>query len=234
MRRRVIFRVLAALFVASQLSYAGVIDSYVTNLGNAENRYRHDSYSGNWWEWDRTGNNAQYWYVNYQPGNANSTTWVYLQAALPDYAGSILDATLYVNVTSFYNTAGTLGATLYHTSNSSSATGDATQWLAGGQLVQDIYSPATGWLGLDVTSFILNDYSNGYDWAAFQFSPAYGPGSGQGSNFGFSIAEPGSTPANPGNAPFLRITTIPEPGTLLLFALGGPALLLRARVKGGA
>jgi len=223
MGRRVIFMVLAALFVASQLSYAGVIDSYVTNLGNSESTYHHDSYVGNWWTSDRDGNNASYWYVNYMPGNGSGTTWTYLQVALPMYTGNITAAMLYVNVT------GGNAAYLGHTSNSSSATGDATQGLAGNEPVQTINNPALGWLGLDVTSFILNDYSNSYDWAAFQFSP-YG-GNGINSSFSFSIAEPGSTPANPGNAPFLRITTdaVPEPGTLLLFALGGTALLLRAR-----
>src|ERR1035438_8495919 len=49
MRRRVIFMVLAAVFVASQLSYAGVINSYVTNLGNAERWSHHDSYSRSDW-----------------------------------------------------------------------------------------------------------------------------------------------------------------------------------------
>ena len=226
MRRRVILMVLAAVFVASQLSYAGVIDSYVTNLGNAEHTYNHDSYVGNWWTWDRAGNNASYWYVNYRPGNGSGTTWTLLQMALPSFTGSITEATLFVNVTG--SSSGD-SAGLYHTTNSSSATGDATQNLPGDVLVQTINNPANGWLGIDVKSFILNDYSNSYGWAAFQFAPV--GGNGVNSNFSFSIAEPGSTPAIPGNAPFLRITTdaVPEPGTLLLFALGGTALLLRAR-----
>ena len=218
-----VFLVLAAVFAASQLSYAGVAYSYVTNSGNAEHTYNHDSYVGNWWTWDRDGNNASYWYVNYMPGNGSGTTWTYLQVALPSYTGNILDATLYVNVT------GGNSALLYHTLDSSLATGDAMQGLTGNQLVQTINNPALGWLGLDVTSFILNDYSNSYGWAAFEFAPT--GGNGVNSNFSFSIAAAGSTPAIPGNAPFLRITTdaVPEPGTLLLFALGGTALLLRAR-----
>ena len=220
------FMVLAALFVASQLSYAGVIDSYVTNLGNLESTYHHDSYVGNWWTSDRDGNNASYWYVNYMPGNGSGTTWTYLQVALPMYTGNITAAMLYIDVTA--SSSGN-SALLYHTLDSSLATGDAMQGLTGNQLVQTINNPANGWLGLDVTSFILNDYSNSYAWAAFEFAPA--GGNGVNSNFSFSIAAAGSTPAIPGNAPFLRITTdaVPEPGTLLLFALGGTALLLRAR-----
>jgi hypothetical protein len=100
------------------------------------------------------------------------------------------------------------------------------------ELVQTINNPATGWLGLDVMSFILNDHSASYSWAAFQLAPvATAP---NGSNFAFSIAEPDSTPESPGHAPYLGITTdavdpVPEPGTRLLFALGGAALLLRVR-----
>ena len=185
MRRRVIFMVLAALFVASQLSYAGVIDSYVTNLGNSESTYNHDSYVGNWWTSDRDGNNASYWYVNYMPGNGSGTTWTYLQVALPSYTGNILDATLYIDVTA--SSSGN-SALLYHTLDSSLATGDAMQGLTGNQLVQTINNPALGWLGLDVTSFILNDYSNSYGWAAFEFAPA--GGNVLNSTFTFSIAEP--------------------------------------------
>jgi hypothetical protein len=233
----VIFIVLAAVLVASQLSYAGVIDSYVTNLGNAEHTYDHDSYAGNWWTWDRNADNAYYWYINYHPGNGSETTWTFLQMALPSITGSITEATLFIDVTG--SSSGD-SALLYHTTNSSSASGDATQGLSGDVLVQTITDPANGWLGIDVTSFILNDYSNTYGWAAFQFAPV--GGNGINSNFSFSIAEPGSTPGNPGNAPYLRITTsgdgtageVPEPGTLLPFGLGGTALLLRARAKNGA
>ena len=241
MRRRVIFMVLAAVFVASQLSYAGVINSYVTNLGNAENTYFQDTEYGNSWNGvDRNGNNANF--VTYREGccwEVSITTYTWLQMALPSFTGSITEATLFVNVTA--SSSGD-SARLYHTINSSSATGDASQSLPGDVLVQTINNPANGWLGIDVKSFILNDYSNSYGWAAFQFAPA--GGNGVFTLFSFSIADPGSTPAIPGNAPYLRITTsgdvtpgdgeVPEPGTLLLFGLGGAALLLRARAKSGA
>ena len=244
MRRRVIFMVLAAVFVASQLSYAGVIDSYVTNLGNAERWSHHDSYVGNWTDpYDRTANNAHYDYGYCSGcGNWSNTAYDWLQVALPSVTGSITGAMLYVNVTDVSTVGDGLAAVLYHTFNSSSATGDATQGLNGNGIVFGINNPALGWLGLDVTAFIQHDYEQNYGWAAFQFNPA--GGNGINSNFSFSIAEPGSTPANPGNAPYLRITTsgdvtpgdgeVPEPGTLLLFGLGGTALLLRARARGGA
>src|ERR1035437_3149823 len=188
MRRRVMVVFLAAVFVASQLSYAGVIDSYVTNLGNAERWSHHDSYVGNWTDpFDRTANTAHYDY-GYCPGcgNWSNTAYDWLQVALPSYTGTITEAMLFVNVTDFSNTPGGDAAVLYHTTNSSSATGDATQGLGGDALVQTIHNPALGWLGLDVMSFIQNDYSQGYGWAAFQFAPA--GGNGVNSSFSFSLA----------------------------------------------
>src|ERR1035438_957286 len=207
MRRRVIFMVLAAVFVASQLSYAAVIDSYVTNLGNAEKWYHHDSYSGNLDDPpDRTGNNAHYDYGYCSGcGNWSDTAYDWLQVALPSVTGSITGAMLYVNVTDVSTVGNGLAAVLYHTFDSSSATGDATQGLNGNGIVFGINNPALGWLGLDVTAFIQHDYEQNYGWAAFQFNPA--GGNGISSNFSFSIAEPGSTSAIPGNAPYLRITT---------------------------
>src|ERR1035438_8183446 len=134
MRRRVIFMVLAAVFVASQLSYAGVINSYVTNLGNAENMFVHDAGYGNWWNgFDRTANNAAYTYGCCP--NWSTTTYTWLQMALPSFTGSITEATLFVNVTG--SSSGD-SARLYHTTNSSSATGDANQNLPGDVLVQTI------------------------------------------------------------------------------------------------
>jgi hypothetical protein len=240
MKRRVIFTVLGALFVASQSSYAGVINSYVTNLGNAENTYIQSFYSpGQWIGWDRGGNNVSYaagWNWLYGSWSRTQSSW--LQVALPGITGNITEAILFVNVTDFGLLWNGQAATLYHTFNSSSATGDATQGLNGDGIVSGVGNPALGWFGLDVTPFIQHDYEQNYGWAAFQFNPI------DGAHFSFSIAEPGSTSAIPGNAPYLRITTdadatpgdgeVPEPGTLLLFGLGGTALLLRARAKGGA
>jgi hypothetical protein len=241
MKRRVIFTVLGALFVATQSTYAGVINSYVTNLGNAERTSFQDRWTPPTWEgWDRSGNTV--WGIS-GPWNLFMTHSTWLQVALPGYTGNITEAMLFVNVTDINVTDISNGqaATLYHTFDSSSATGDATQGLNGDGIVSGVANPALGWFGLDVTPFIQHDYEQNYGWAAFQFNPSGYFGSTYYS-FGFSIAEPGSTPDNPGNAPYLRITTdaddapgaVPEPGTLLLFGLGGTALLLRARARGGA
>jgi hypothetical protein len=233
----VILTVLAAVFAASQTSYAGVIDSYVANLGNAERTYTQSFYWAGWGSWDRLGNNVSYAAgYSWSSGGWNTTQSTWLQVALPSYTGNITAATLFVNVTDFSVLWNGEAAVLYHTFNSSSATGDATQGLKGDGIVSGVNNPALGWFGLDVTPFIQHDYEQNYGWAAFQFNPV------DGAHFSFSIAEPGSASSAPGNAPYLRITTnsdgapgdsaAPEPGTLLMFALGGTALLLRTRAKG--
>lgn len=231
--------VVAAVLAASQLSHAGVIDSYVTNLGNAELSL-YQTASGNVWSpWDRAGNNVSYSYGSGPDGNWDLTIRTWLEVALPSLTGTITDAMLYVNVTGFSVTPAGDAALLYST-DSSSLTGNATDGFGGNDLVSIIDNPATGWLGFDATSFIFNDYSHGDLWAGFQVVPATS-GRMSTSSFSFSIAAPGSTPESPGNAPYLEITFasggpegqfgVPEPTTIGLTALGGAFLLFAMRRK---
>lgn len=124
---------------------------------------------------------------------------------------------------------------MYHASNSSSATGDATQGIVADQFVQNISSPPDGWLTLTVTDFIKADYVSGYGYAAFTFAPV---GSGEGNSaLGFEAGKNTSDQQLNEFAPYLSITTrsdsgqVPEPGTLLMFALGSAGLVAYRRTR---
>ena len=140
----------------------------------------------------------------------------YLQISLDTVpAGAeIASATLNLYIT---NVSGS-GARLRHVSNSSNATGDASQQLAGNVDVLTITtSHGTGWLSIDVTQFIQSDLDNGHNWAAFSLpSSSY-------SNVSFYSA------AQAGYEPHLSVTLIPEPASLTLFACGVTLIIARRR-----
>jgi len=80
----------------------------------------------------------------------------------------------------------------------------------------------------------LQFFANGTPSPVFEFGPTVGSGAldiGNGSTLGayFQIQNDPTNPANGGNALFYNITFIPEPSTLVLFGLGGLALMLRRR-----
>jgi hypothetical protein len=97
-----------------------------------------------------------------------------------------------------------------------------------------MFSPAIGWLGLDVTSAVQNDYLQGYTRGSFIISPA-------GSGYGSSSMAFDSALSNGGEfGPYLEITTagdaVPEPGSAVLVMLGllsGPAVWRRRRTARG-
>jgi len=227
--RRLLAGLTTAVFLTSGLSFAGTVTSSVTNLGNAENewvRYWGGGSQGNYWNgFDRNANNVAYGY-SYDGYGQETRTNTWLQVALPALSGNITSAALYIDVLpGSANSDGTgIFAALYHTTNASSATGDATQGLGGDTLVQNITFAGPGMLGLDVTSFIQSDYSSLYSWAAFEFAPtAQAPNN---SGFSFGLATP---PTVAGDPAYLVITTdagddrsTPEPATL---SLAGLALL---------
>jgi hypothetical protein len=180
--------------------------------------------SGASWDWYAGGSEAHY-YSDCYPCGFWDNSRVYLEAALPSISGNVVSATLYVDVAGFLDHYENGAATLYHQASSSGLTGNAYSdrgSLGAGEYVQGIANPGLGWLALPVTSFVANDYANGYSYSTFAFLPS---GNGYGnSQFAF-------TAGGLANSPYLEIVTdadsaVPEPGSLLLVALGCSGLLL--------
>ncbi|XOV87035.1 MAG: hypothetical protein ACFHX7_19025 [Pseudomonadota bacterium] len=138
----------------------------------------------------------------------------YMQFNLSGFAGNVADIQ---SVTFNFNLlgvegSGTLGS-LWHRDNSSTATGLASQLLAGNQKITDITSnTAIGWNSIDVTSMLVNDLTQGYAYSAF--SSTYS------SNWDLSFAI-GSSESN--LAPYLQIITsasAPAPASFVLLVSG--------------
>jgi hypothetical protein len=231
-----------AIVLTSGIGFAATVDSSVTTAGNAENTWEHDWWGGgSWVGWDGWSqgvqNDVDHGYSIYcSPCDGTETrTDTWLEAALPTLTGNVTGAWLYIDVLSDYSSNGTgTFATLYHASDASSATGNAEDMLNGNQFVQNITPAGSGWMAMDVTSFIESDYANGYNWAGFQFNPA--TSNPTESSFAFGNEAGGA-------APYLQIATdaavtegggagapTPEPATLALFGIGGGlACLIRRR-----
>ncbi|MBN2136677.1 MAG: DNRLRE domain-containing protein [Sedimentisphaerales bacterium] len=122
------------------------------------------SYEWTAFETDANPNPVYHWY-EYGEGSYRDTFLQVGLSGLPE-ADDILSATLNINLVS-KNSDGTL-SNLSHAGNSSAATGNASDQIGGTESVGPV-SGALGWLSFDVTSFIKNDVSSGYSWAAFQF-----------------------------------------------------------------
>jgi len=99
------------------------------------------------------------------------------------------------------------------------ATGDAGQKLAGDGNVAGTGTFVLGWNSLDVTPYIQSDLTNGYAFAAFSI-PKFGQVQDQ--NRILSLYGPGSTVEVEGAAtrPYLEFSTVPEPSALLLLSVG--------------
>lgn len=148
----------------------------------------------------------------------------FAQISLAPFADQPIQAvSLHVYMTSAYKDADSASAgNIMHIGNSSAATGNASQKLAGADAVATIMPGAVGWAIYDVTSYVLNDLTQGYAWAAFSFNPTAN-GGGWERNAGFSFAS-----AEGGNPVYLS-AVVPEPSSALLVAVGGFILATRRR-----
>ena len=107
------------------------------------------------------------------------------------------------------------GGQIYHRSNSSTATGLASQQLAGDVKITDITGAAPGWWSIDITSYIQSDLDKGHSWAVFSFP-----------NKGYSSLQFSSGETN--QAAYLAVV-IPEPATMGILGFGSLFLFKRRK-----
>jgi hypothetical protein len=166
---------------------------------------------------------------NYQYYGGSDRYWqqkdLYFQISLADITEPLAGSAVF----RFYVTANNspVESILKHLgTQTTSATGDAGQKLAGDTNVAGTGSFSPGWNSVDVTSFIASDLTNGYAYSAFsipQFAQV------QDQNRLLSLYGPGATVDVDGLPvrPYLEYTTIPEPNTALLVILGLMATQIR-------
>lgn len=116
--------------------------------------------------------------------------------------------------------AGQGAISLYHVADASGATGDATQGLTGWEAVlTNIEENHGGWVTADVTNFLRQDLLNHYSYSAYHLDLDFIASSGP-LDFGVTL---GSAEGNSG--PYLKVTAVPLPSTVLLLGSGLLSLL---------
>jgi hypothetical protein len=168
---------------------------------------------------------------NYQYYGGSDRFWqrkdLYFQIDLSSITGDLEEAVFHFYVT--VNNSPAPSVLKHVDTQTTPATGDAGQKLAGSTDVAGTDSFVVGWNSVDVTSFIQSDLDNGYSFAAFSI-PKFG--SVQDQNRLLSLYGPTSTELVDGQSTQPYLATIPEPATMSLLALGflgGLALIHRRR-----
>lgn len=172
----------------------------------------------------------QYVQNNYQYYGGADRLWqqkdMYFQIDLSSITDDLEQAVFHFYVTAYSSPAPSI---LTHVDTQTvAATGDAAQKLVGSTAVAGTDSFVVGWNSLDVTSYIQSDLDKGYSFAVFNIAKF---GTVQDENRFLSMYGPTSTALVEGESakPYLAFTTVPEPGTMSLLALGGLALIRRRR-----
>jgi len=198
-----------SLFVAFLMAFAvmgsayAVVDSAVTAGGDAIHHTQ--SHGVDYWTSDDTTIGVYCWGYNYSPWEWHRDTG-YMQysiSELADVIESIDSVYIWLYVESINNGFGeSVGAgNLYHSSNSSSANGTATQGIDGDQWVGLISTQSyPGWVGFDITEYLIADLNNGYSYSAFKMAYTF---NGEGES-GMSFASGESD-----NPSFLRFDLVP-------------------------
>lgn len=222
MKIRTLFAVFVLGLAFCSSAYAATFNIAVTPGGDG------------WWGKDRWGYSSWYnagdstgnevgGFHKYEDGDGQYRTG-YLEFGLAQYTGNTGDIT---SITLNYNLLRTAGdgdvGDINHVADSSSATGAASDKLNGSELVETISGGTpSGWKSVDVTSYVLNDLTQGYAWSAFSLNRK--------SYSGYYISSAESL-----NPAFLAITTTaatPIPGALWLLGTGIAGLIgLRRKAK---
>lgn len=204
----------AALLVCAltSLCTAGTVISKVAPEGDGHSGKARYGYG---FPWESTGfdgsaasNWAGHWYDS--PYGASSDVFMQFSLASLPAGAAVQQATLNIYVTECSGS----GGQIYHRTNSSTATGLASQLLGGDVKIADILT-SPGWHSIDVTSFIQSDIEKGYQWAVFSL-----PSKGY-SSLTFDSGETA-------NAAYLSVA-IPEPATLIMLSLGALPMLRRKK-----
>jgi hypothetical protein len=210
-RRFLLLFVPAVALLCVQSGRAGTL---ISAIGSSDDwKFNDFYYQGRDTSWSPLssgeGNGVSY-YFDCCPSFRNHW-YALLSAGLPALptGAAVTSASLYIHVTGYSAFDGSGWAAWYSDGgNRVGGSGD----ISGGGGTQ-IFSPA-GWLALDVTGAIQNDYANGYTIGSFIISPA-------GSGVGSSSMSFDSALSNGGLfGPYLQINTlggaVPEPATGLL------------------
>ncbi|MDD4202784.1 MAG: PEP-CTERM sorting domain-containing protein [Candidatus Omnitrophica bacterium] len=230
MKKISIVLVMLFILVSTCSAFAAEYISTVNAAGDAV-WYQDSGGGSNYKGWNPQSENIGTYYYSYYSSGSGTWTYnetTYLQVALPGISASetISSAALWINMTGLTKGLPSGAANMYHAANAVSANGIATQKIAGSEFVLNFKDQSTGLLGIDVTNFIVSDYTNSQAFAAFNFNfKGYGT---DGPLSAMSFKSGSST-----LAPYLKITTTaaPEPASMVLFSIGGVALAFARKRK---
>lgn len=233
-RRTTSLLLMAGLAGTINLAQAGILNIPVLAAGDG---YWHDEVGGSYDFFDATSGNVSAHYQFWGTSDTVSYNTGYAQFDLSSLVGvAFTSASLNLYLNGSYLTAPTPDAgAINHRSDASSATGSASQRLAGNELVAAIAGGLSqGWISVDITGYLQNDLLNNYAWAAFSFNPnTTGSYSDRYAGFSFASAESGlgayiSVATGSAQEP-QPATPAPAPGMLTLLAAGSLLLAQRRR-----
>ncbi len=152
----------------------------------------------------------------------------YLQISLDGLNSATLEsASLWIYVVTNDSPVAT---SLNHvTTQSTAASGDASQQIPGDVSAVSSSALNVGWNQVDITSFILADLEKSYSYSAFSI-PAFDQSQDENRILSFYGASTTVEIDGSSAKPYVEVQVVPEPGTMSLLVFGGMALALAMRV----
>lgn len=205
------------------LSLASTAFGVIITPSSLNDGYYHDEFGTSYDFYSGTDTVIGAYYQMYNTGDTVIKHNAYIQFDISGLTEVVGKSTLNIYVTeSHYDNAVNAGTIKVRT-DSSTATGNASQRLGGDVTIHTMPEGVTGWLSLDVTTYVTNAFNNGYDYLCFSFDFTSGEYYGS-SGFSFYSADSSI------NKPYL---SVPEPSTYAAIAGAGSLGLafLRRRRK---